>query len=108
MEEEMETNEARGKAHKLEYDPTEIPVEAMIPLAKLLTKEAGPHGEGNWEKLTVCEHVKHLHAHLFEYEQASHDPRPSKDKLDYELIRVMARSIYAYAVFTKNVNCDRY
>ena len=106
MEEEMATNEQGGKAHALEYDPTEIPVEVLIPLARLLTKEASSHGHRNWEKLTVCEHLRHLYVHFLEFESSMQDPNHSKEKLDYELLRVVARAMYAYAVFEKNIKCD--
>jgi len=105
MDEVMESNEKGGKANKLEYDPTEIPIEVMIPLAKLLTKEAVSHGHRNWENLTVQEHMKHLYVHFLEFESSALDPQHNKEKLDYELLRVVARSVFAYAVFYQNVKC---
>lgn len=102
----METNERGGKAHKLEYDPYQIPIEVMIPLARLLTMEAASHGDRNWEKLTVQEHLRHLYVHFLEFEAETTDPGHSKEKLDYELLRVVARAMFAYAVFLKNVKCD--
>jgi len=106
MEEIMEENGRGGKAHKLEYDPTEIPIETMIPLARLLTHEATSHGHRNWEKLTVQEHMKHLYVHFLEFESSALDPAHNKEKLDYELLRVVARAMFAYAVFKQNTNCD--
>ena len=105
MEEVMETNDRGGKAHRLEYDPTEIPIETLIPLAKLLTQEAESHGHRNWEKLTVQEHMKHLYVHFLEFESSALDPAHNVEKLDYELLRVVARAMFAYAVFSKNVKC---
>ena len=103
----METNSQGGKAHRLEYDPYEIPIEVQIPLAKLLTAEASSHGHRNWEKLTVREHLKHMYVHFLEFEAATVDPQHSKEKLDYELLRVVARAVFAYAVFVKNIKCEK-
>lgn len=105
-EEVMETNEQGGKAHRLEYDPTEIPMEVLIPLAKLLTNEAKSHGHRNWENLTVCEHLKRMYTHFLEFQVAIKNPHHHKEKLDYELIRVLARAVFAYACFLKNMACD--
>ena len=104
-EEVMETNEQGGKANRLEYDPTEIPIEVLIPLAKLLSKEAQSHGHRNWENLTVQEHLKHLYVHFLEFEAETQDPHHFAEKLDYELLRVVARAIFAYGVFIKNIKC---
>jgi len=105
MDEVMEINGNGGKAHRLEYDPTEIPIEVLIPLAKLLTVEAGSHGHRNWEKLTVQEHMKHLYVHFLEFESSALDPAHNVEKLDYELLRVVARAMFAYATFMQNVKC---
>lgn len=104
----METNQTGGKSHRMDYDPTQIPIEAMIPLAKLLTEESVSHGRRNWEKLPVEEQLKHLYAHYLEFEtKAVSTDTDRLVEMDYHLIRILARAMFAYVVFKKHTTCPR-
>ncbi len=105
--EEMEVNPQGGTAHKIPYDPTELPANALIGISRLMAKNRAIHGEkGNWKKLTVEEHLKHSMAHYLEFQVRAESHHHDKDKMEAELVRYATRAILAYSVFLENVKCE--
>ena len=103
---EMITYEGGGRAHAIDYDFTLLPMDALIDLAKLLTKEEPAHGRDNWRKLSLSDHICHLSAHLAEFSIRANRSQHTVEGMAYHLERVAARALMALAVYNTNVRCD--
>ena len=106
MIEEMIEHNGGGKAHKLDYDMTLLPTNALIGLARLMTEELPAHGKDNWKKLPLNEEIRHIYSHLMEFIESEKNPCHTKEKLEYHLVRLFARSMFAYSSFLSNTKCD--
>jgi hypothetical protein len=60
-------NEHGGRQSQLPYRFDLIDPKAIFALAEVLDYGARKHGEENWRRITVREHLNHLLAHVYAY-----------------------------------------
>jgi hypothetical protein len=103
---EMVTHQGGGKAHRIDYDWTLLPMDSLIEIAKLMSKNVDSHGRENWRKLPVEEHIRHLSAHLAEFSTRAQSGQHTVEGMRYHLLRTAARALMALATYNSNVKCE--
>ena len=61
------TNEQGGRQSHLPYRFDLIDPQAIFTLAEVLYQGAERHGEDNWRKIPVRDHLNHALAHIYAY-----------------------------------------
>lgn len=83
-------NEHGGTQSEVYYRFDLLDAKAMFEMTKVLNEGANKHGENNWRKIPVCDHLNHLLIHVFAY--------LAGDTTDEHLSHIMCRAMFAQAV----------
>ncbi len=86
----IETNSNGGRQSASPYRLDLVPASALLSISKVLKHGEDKYGPGNWERISVKEHVNHALVHLYAH--------PADDKSDKHLQHAACRLLFAISV----------